>query len=739
MAKNVAHASKGKSLSSGEANENERRGWSEESYRRKNENRFNNYDWSRHRLNFEIKDGKILPLGSQEISLYDRYHNLLKALDYKQYKVGASNQPHTYVELIMSGGTEKMQKIAFGNQDVNYERNPERWKNWEVSRTKDIEEWALDVYHFVCNKYGKENIIGFEVHLDETEPHAHVNIVPTAIKQIAGRSGGYHKIMMKDGLPVLDDEDKTIPARYTKGKHIGEIIKISDSKYDTLSSEKMREYQKNERRTIKTVSFAEHFGSTKIERSTMMSKLHDEYFEEVGKKWGFERGDVWASLPDEEKRRRRHRTKEEAGLEREAKEAREKAEIEKRHVINEKNDAVRELEETKAETVRNEKIIDNQATVIGHNKNNIEAQQKTKLELQKSIDLMSNINNLGDRHIEKYVQDLESIKITLNKEFIKKLISPLKNHPRIEYTNPPLSVRELEDIARNEEEKIVNQIISFGFSGISKDKAKKIIRDIRTDVQTILFDVVSAKQKDGIIKANKEWYQDVQRQMADNYKKVDKYDAMKKEGVSEPSQVKELKEVAERTEAAEDMMEFAWPGVRKAKEILTDPMLDEHYMNQEQRKHISNILRKSPKDRLADIEKLINYAGNFREISPATKAEAIMLAAEKCIKSVMEKGYDIMAEATKGAETTATDLGYEVDELANITATTAVCLIYGYFDAATTVSQSCGGGGDGSNNDFPKKKDDEDWRAFCGRCLGASISMMRSNSKKKHQSEGYHR
>ena len=122
MAKGVAHAGKGKSLSSGEACENERRGWNEDSYRRKNEKEWNNYDWSRHHLNFEIKDGKIIPLGSQAVSLYDRYLNVLKDIGFKEYKAGATNQQHTYIELIFSGSTDKMQKIAFGNQKVDFER-----------------------------------------------------------------------------------------------------------------------------------------------------------------------------------------------------------------------------------------------------------------------------------------------------------------------------------------------------------------------------------------------------------------------------------------------------------------------------------------------------------------------------------------------------------------------------------------------------------------------------------------
>ena len=58
------------------------------------------------------------------VSLYSRYKNLVKNLDFKEFKAGATNQQHTYVELILSGSTEKMQQIAFGNQQVNYERNP---------------------------------------------------------------------------------------------------------------------------------------------------------------------------------------------------------------------------------------------------------------------------------------------------------------------------------------------------------------------------------------------------------------------------------------------------------------------------------------------------------------------------------------------------------------------------------------------------------------------------------------
>lgn len=303
--KGVFHAGKSKSLSSGNAYENERRGWSEESYRLKNSNPINNYDWSRRSLNFEVVNGKIAPLGKQKKSLYRRYHDALDAVNYKAYKDGSTNEQNTYVELILSGSTETMQKLAFGTQEVNYERNPEEWHNWQITRCKEIEQFAMESYEFACEQFGKENIIGFEAHLDETEPHIHVNLVPTAWKKQRGQVGGYIKI---------DENGNDV--HYTKGKHIGEVIKLSEGKYNALSDEKKKQYRKNERGTVRTISYATYFGSSTKERSEKMSELHTLYYEKVGKKWGLERGDVWKLLSDEEKAKRRHKTKKEAYEER---------------------------------------------------------------------------------------------------------------------------------------------------------------------------------------------------------------------------------------------------------------------------------------------------------------------------------------------------------------------------------------------------------------------------------------
>ncbi len=366
MAKGVAHAGKDKDLSSGNAMENERRGWDEDAYRRKNLKPTNNYYWSRHDLNFEVVDGRIVPLGSQETSLYQRYQNLLKELNFKEYKAGASNKQNTYVELILSGSTDRMQLLAFGDQKVDYERNPATWHNWHVRRMRDIEEWALDTYRFVCQRYGRESIIGFEVHLDETEPHAHVNIVPVAIKKQRGNVGGYVKVDA-DGNPVT----------YTRGKHVGEVIKLSKGKYDALPDEKKKDYRPAVRGTVKTISFAEHFGDTRMERSKKMSELHDEYHRQVGSKWGLERGDVWKDLPEEERRKRRRRTKEEAYEEKRAREAKEKA-------VEEAKAAALMVERQNATMEENAKTIEEQNATIDRQATTIKANETAMKKMTKA-------------------------------------------------------------------------------------------------------------------------------------------------------------------------------------------------------------------------------------------------------------------------------------------------------------------------------------------------------------------
>lgn len=784
MAKGVAHAGKGKSLSSGEACENERRGWNEDSYRRKNEKEWNNYDWSRHHLNFEIKDGKIIPLGSQAVSLYDRYLNVLKDIGFKEYKAGATNQQHTYIELILSGSSEKMQKIAFGDQEVNFERNPDQWKNWNIKRTTgygSIEEWALDVYKFVCKKFGKENIIGFEVHLDETGPHVHVNIVPTAIKQQRGNISGYHKIEMVDGKPKLDDEGNTIPAVYTKGKHIGEMIKISDKKYNDLSDEKKQEYRKNIRGTVRTISYSTYFGDKLSERSEKLSELHDDFYKEIGAKWGFERGDVWALLPPEEQQGKKHLTKQEAWKLKKAelarKAAEEKAAIAERRMVK-SVDAIQAQEkkwrENAAELKKQEEAISINEAVMEENNEEIKAQENKiasineqikdknvelqdvsneieqavydknkavseKNEVQKELDIMRSASTVPCQSVDRYVSSLGDIKFTVPKEIRAKLKSNLRNHPRITCQNPPLTIAELDRIVDEELDKVKHNSSLI----TSKSSITNQIRDIFTDRQTIEFSVVDPAQKKGIAQANKELYKDIKKQLADNTTKTMEYDKMKRAGITPSSYEKVVKErdeaikSSQRTSETEKAMEYFCPEIIKAKDVLIDPELDNVTMSNEQKRTFLDALDKDPQKRLKDLDKLLDYAGSFRDISLGTKLETIYIATENIIHALENKGFDLMKEATDtpSLASLSNELGLELSYTAGAVASAAACLICGYLDGALTVSSACGGGG-GGNNDLPRKKDDEDDRRFFGRCLQVAMAMM---APKQKRSRGFSR
>ena len=81
----------------------------------------------------------------------------------------------TVVNCIFGGSRERMHDLAYGNQKVNLEKGAD---NSHIRRSKDIEKWAKDVYTFVCDKYGEENIAAFIVHCDELNPHVHCTLLP---------------------------------------------------------------------------------------------------------------------------------------------------------------------------------------------------------------------------------------------------------------------------------------------------------------------------------------------------------------------------------------------------------------------------------------------------------------------------------------------------------------------------------------------------------------------------------
>ena len=223
--KQAMHVEAAKSFSSAEANENERR-WNDNKIDRKNQDSTNNYDKTRMKLNFEIgSDGKIHPLGYSEKSLEIRLQERLSELGWKPFKPDSKIQPNCCARFIFGGNHDRTIEMAFGNQAVNLEKDAD---NSHLHRCEEIEHWAKDVYGWCAKRYGQENIVGFQVHLDESSPHIHALIVPVGQRIKSGRE---------------------------------------------------------------CVMWSAKFGKNRYEYGQILRGMHTSLYEEVGSKYGLERGD----------------------------------------------------------------------------------------------------------------------------------------------------------------------------------------------------------------------------------------------------------------------------------------------------------------------------------------------------------------------------------------------------------------------------------------------------------------
>ena len=300
-----------KSFSSQVGNEAERRGWDEKRYQLKNADidKNNHYNYSRKRLNFEIVKGeKIVPLGYQSVPLHERLQHRLDELGFKPYMDAkrpdqvSRNSPNCTVGIIFSGDHDVLNRLAFGEQKLNTsDPNADHSK---VVLQKGIYDWALDTYRFACEKWGEENVIGFDVHCDETSIHAHVQTVPVEQVRKRGRIGS--KYIHKDNPEKV----------------------LSTKEWRALPKEERDNYTKSEaaKGVVERVSYAKVWGERAKDKSQYLSQLHTDYYNKVGHKYGLARGFSYDELSEEEKRGRKHKNKVVLEAERQAKVALDKVE-----------------------------------------------------------------------------------------------------------------------------------------------------------------------------------------------------------------------------------------------------------------------------------------------------------------------------------------------------------------------------------------------------------------------------
>ena len=214
-----------KSVAANVSNEHQRN-WSDELFERKAKNPDHNYDRSRSALNFQVGLGGKITAVDKSRRIDKKVDEIINARLNSNARVTAiSNRA---VMVVFGGNRERMREMAFGSQVLNeYEET-----NRHLIRQPEIEQWAKDVYDFVCREFGEENVASFIVHLDETGPHAHCVFVPlTADGRLCSKEvlGGKNKFEAKQHMRDLHTRLAEVNRKY--GLDRGDDIHVTGARH----------------------------------------------------------------------------------------------------------------------------------------------------------------------------------------------------------------------------------------------------------------------------------------------------------------------------------------------------------------------------------------------------------------------------------------------------------------------------------------------------------------------------
>ena len=353
--KQAMHVEAGKSFGTAEANENERH-WNDDKIDRKNQDSTNHYDKTRMKLNFEIgPDGKVHPLGYQEKSLEVRLQERLTELGWKPFKPDSKIQPNCCAKFIFGGNHDRTLEMAFETQTVNLEKGAD---NSHLQRCPEIEQWAKDVYDWCAKRYGQENIIGFQVHLDESSPHIHALIVPVGQRAKSGRE---------------------------------------------------------------CVMWSAKFGKTRYEYGQILREMHTSLYDEVGSKYGLERGDSIEGRNVSHLSKRDYIRK----LSKDAKQA-EKA-------VKGLQTMIRKLEREMLADRNRLKEIDE---ALASGKITLDRYEEQKADIQKLIAEYQ--EKLEDKSNKLHAKEQEVEQLTKDAAKARSVIQPFRNH-KVDFTPPQIT------------------------------------------------------------------------------------------------------------------------------------------------------------------------------------------------------------------------------------------------------------------------------------------------------------
>ena len=160
----------------------QQRNWTAQQWKKKAADSLANYDPTRAKLNFEVvRGGVVQPIDTSKSIAQKMAENLAaRGIRDPNSNADGKRKYRTIAKFIFGGNRERMHELAFGTQKVDLTKGAD---NSGITRCKDIEDWARDVYNFMAKRYGEDNIISFYVHLDEKNPHIHCTMVPVDISR----------------------------------------------------------------------------------------------------------------------------------------------------------------------------------------------------------------------------------------------------------------------------------------------------------------------------------------------------------------------------------------------------------------------------------------------------------------------------------------------------------------------------------------------------------------------------
>lgn len=181
---------------------------------------------------------------------------------------------------------------------------------------------------------------------------------------------------------------------------------------------------------------------------------------------------------------------------------------------------------------------------------------------------------------------------------------------------------------------------------------------------------------------------------------------------------------SEETQKILRVLNMIWDGAWDAVKTLCEMDVNHDWLSRSDEDVIRKPLSvaKTAKRRLRDGMDLITIADSMRRVSSSVKSDIIQIATESGISHLEKLGVD-MADCTHDV------------------AATAVCLFFGYMDAATTISESSGGGGASPESGWGRRKDEDDL-AFGKRCLLMARNMLEPDGVEEQRQErkrGYRR